>query len=431
MNQLEKECLSYFQHSSIWDKVLKGFWKKYESYGMFQGAVTLKRLSPEEIDELEGFFGKNYHGQKSVTISAAKLTEQLVSSRFSSITPERLLELYFHRKPIGNKEKERNQLQRRKECLQQLKVKYQYTPAGELLDEIAQLIKCNDTTEMETWKTTLCMSVDILNHLPYREEKLVYLAVFATQITGNPHAFDNGQPGGRLLKELIHLDLCHRQIDVKTSNAFAAFKRQKSYLLAGILIDDISNYTLLYGVHAQKSDGADHVGMNGFAKEKECVPVTFASIAAWKRIECPDGKLYVVENPTIFSILCEETKKRNEKLEYPDTAVMCMNGQPRLTGLLVLELCIKSGIEVYYAGDFDPEGLLIAQKLADFCEDNLCYWHMTTQDYEKCRSKEYINDRRMKMLDRITDERLMPIVGQLQKYRTAGYQEGLAWDEFV
>jgi hypothetical protein len=37
----------------------------------------------------------------------------------------------------------------------------------------------------------------------------------------------------------------------------------------------------------------------------------------------------------------------------------------------------------------------------------------------------------MKMLDRITDERLMPIVGQHQKYRTAGYQEGLAWDEFV
>ena len=35
------------------------------------------------------------------------------------------------------------------------------------------------------------------------------------------------------------------------------------------------------------------------------------------------------------------------------------------------------------------------------------------------------------MLDRITDERLMPIVGQHQKYRTAGYQEGLAWDEFV
>lgn len=63
-------------------------------------------------------------------------------------------------------------------------------------------------------------------------------------------------------------------------------------------------------MHAQKSDGADHVGMNGFAKEKECVPVTFASIAAWKRIECPDGKLYVVENPTIFSILCEETKKK-------------------------------------------------------------------------------------------------------------------------
>lgn len=428
MNQIEKECLSYFKHSPVWDKVLNGFWKKYESYGGFQGTVKLQRLSSEEIEELEGFFGKNYHGQKSVTISADKFTERLADSRFSSVTAERLLELYFHRKPVGNKEKERNRQHRRTECLEKLKGKYQNTPAGELFDEIVKLVKYNEETGIEAWETTLCMGADILNHLPYREGRIVYLAVFATQITGNPHAFDNGQPGGRLLKKLIHLDLYHRRIEVKASGAFSAFKRQKSYLLAGILINDISNYALLYGVYAKKADGADHAGMNGFAKEKEIVPVTLATIASWTRIACPDSKLYVVENPTVFSMLCEQSKKSNEMSDYPNTAFMCMNGQPRLAGLLVLELCVKSGIQVYYAGDFDPEGLLIAQKLADFCAGNLRYWHMTAQDYAKCRSKEYISDRRMKILERITDERLLPVVSLLQKYRNAGYQEGLEWN---
>ena len=37
---------------------------------------------------------------------------------------------------------------------------------------------------------------------------------------------------------------------------------------------------------------------------------------------------------------------------------MCMNGQPRLSAVLMLDLLAASGIKVYYGGDFDPEGLL-------------------------------------------------------------------------
>ena len=47
-------------------------------------------------------------------------------------------------------------------------------------------------------------------------------------------------------------------------------------------------------------------------------------------------------------------------------AYMCMNGQPRLAGLMVLDLLAKSGTEVYYSGDLDPEGILIAQKLSQY-----------------------------------------------------------------
>ena len=39
-------------------KLLKGFWKKYISYGDFSGTVKLSGLSGQDIEELEGFFGK-------------------------------------------------------------------------------------------------------------------------------------------------------------------------------------------------------------------------------------------------------------------------------------------------------------------------------------------------------------------------------------
>lgn len=48
------------------------------------------------------------------------------------------------------------------------------------------------------------------------------------------------------------MDLEIRRITVETSAIFPAYKRQKSYLLAGIMLDDVSNYTMLYQVQAVK-----------------------------------------------------------------------------------------------------------------------------------------------------------------------------------
>ena len=38
-------------------------------------------------------------------------------------------------------------------------------------------------------------------------------------------------------------------------------------MLAGIMIDDISNYTMIYNVHAHKKDGSVHSGIEGFYEE--------------------------------------------------------------------------------------------------------------------------------------------------------------------
>ena len=83
---------------------------------------------------------------------------------------------------------------------------------------------------------------------------------------------------------------------------------------------------------------------------------------------------------------------------------------------------------MYYAGDLDPEGVLIAQKLSQYYKGEFYYWHMEAADYERCRSKEVISPKRLKILERITDERLKPVAALIGKYRTAGYQEMLAED---
>ena len=58
------ECIDYFKKCPVWKRVFTGFRDKYLSYGRFAGKIVIKKLSAEEIEELEGFFGQNFHGQK-------------------------------------------------------------------------------------------------------------------------------------------------------------------------------------------------------------------------------------------------------------------------------------------------------------------------------------------------------------------------------
>lgn len=114
------------------------------------------------------------------------------------------------------------------------------------------------------------------------------------------------------------------------------------------------------------------------------VQVPLNIISEWESIECIDNEIYVVENPSVFAAICKEK------------SCMCMNGQPRLASILVLDLLAKSNVKIYYSGDLDPEGLLIAQKLRQYYRGNFVYWHMKLEDYRKGISQEYISDKRKK-----------------------------------
>ena len=417
---IKKECLEYFHQSPVWKKVLKGFRKKYSSYGRFGGKVVLKNLKSQDIEELEGFFGKSFHGLKSVTVSAEKFRQALEASRYTTITPECLLENFFE-EPLRGKQEQKLLREREKEKIwQKFLNDYKGTAIERAAELLRNIVKDSDSQELAEWDRALRLGAEMYNHLPYRQSDKLYLAVFSAMLTGNPHAFDNGTTAGNFLYQIIQMDLEIREIKIESSEIFPAYKRQKSYLLAGIMLDDISNYAMLYQVQAVKKDGNLHKGMEGFASEQHIVQVPLAVITEWESLYCPQDAIYIVENPSVFAVLCGKEKAGNTRRAY-----MCMNGQPRLAGLMVLDLLSESGIRVYYAGDLDPEGILIAQKLSQYYKGEFHYWHMEMVDYEKCRSEKVISPKRMKILERITDERLKLVVDRIEEYGTAGYQEML------
>ena len=68
--------------------------------------------------------------------------------------------------------------------------------------------------------------------------------------------------------------------------------------------------------------------MAGFAKEQHIVQVPLAVLTEWDALYCPQNEIYIVENPSVFAMLCGK-----EETDHKEKAYMCMNGQPRLAGL--------------------------------------------------------------------------------------------------
>ena len=96
--------------------------------------------------------------------------------------------------------------------------------------------------------------------------------------------------------------------------------------------------------------------------------------------------------------------------------------------LVLLDLVVKTGAVLYYSGDFDPEGLLIADRLKSRFGERLRLWRYLPEDYAKTVSDRRLSADRLKQLDRLENETLREVGRELVKRGFAGYQESLIDD---
>ena len=144
-----------------------------------------------------------------------------------------------------------------------------------------------------------------------------------------------------------------------------------------------------------------------------------SDIVQWTEVCCPNDRLYMVENPSIYAVLCNHWREKQ--------AIVCVAGQPNLSVYELLDR-LSPGTEIWYAGDFDPEGLQIAERLADYYNGVFNYWRMSAEDYSKSCPAKPLNDERLKKLEKIKDPRLSETVDAILSKKAAGYQEKLLHD---
>ena len=102
---------------------------------------------------------------------------------------------------------------------------------------------------------------------------------------------------------------------------------------------------------------------------------------------------------------------------------MCTYGQVRLSGIILLNLLIESGLKIYYSGDLDPEGIQIADKLKTRFKDNIEFLGFDVNTYYQNMSDIKLNDNRLSKLDGIKSLELQELCKKIKENRKVSYEE--------
>lgn len=423
MERALEECVSYFRKYPVFERILRGFQEKYSSLGHMGGNVRLQNLSPEDVQVLEGFFGKNFKGKSGILVSSERMRAALESSRFGTVSLEQLVEACFCQPLVSRKEEQSRLAARKEEFFGKLLEDFSGTYSGDWLRQVLHdkegiyktLIKQYNAGEKQCY-SLLDTVMGAANQLPVFAGKQEQLAVFAARTTRDPHYFDQGREGGRLLDAIIAWRLGQTEADTEQLQSHAE-RHSARLFAAGLIKDNVSSFTLAYGIRCVQRGGGLHHGIEGYRREGEPVHISLWTLGQIEKIYAAGNRVYAVENPAVFSALVEG--------DFREHSVICTNGQPRLSTLIILDKLCAGGAKIYYAGDFDPEGLQMAWRLKRRYRDQLEYWHYDEEDYRMAMSDVRLTEGRLKKLYAVNDPGLEEIKSLLLREKRAGYQERL------
>ena len=421
------EAVEYFKKKPVYEKLFNEFKKKYESHGKIGGIAVLTGLSTGDKEDVSGFLMKDFTSEEEVRVSAKLFEKALLKSRFSSLTTLDILTRYFGIKLRTNKEKSEENEGKRAEYLAELT---EYTDKAYIKEWLtgvfctgadgAVVIARSYNADKNELKIILQKLIKAIPMLPYFQggKKKELLAVFAAQAAGNPHFFDDNTLAGNLLTAFLR-DYFRFGYEDDLSEAE---NRSKVLFKAGLIKDTLSNDVIVYGIRGRCVDGSLHQGMEGFLHQKEPVKLSLLTLANLEETftNSIDRRVYIVENPAVFSILTSR---------FPEKAFICSYGQIRRAVFMLLDLFDKNTV-FSYAGDFDPEGLLIAERLKKRYGDRMAFWKYESEMYIKYMSEEKLTKQRIKKLDGVRDATLLKIAGLMREERRAAYQESML-EEYV
>lgn len=150
--------------------------------------------------------------------------------------------------------------------------------------------------------------------------------------------------------------------------------------------------------------------LEDFYKKFGSLNLNIDNISKLPSLKGINNKIYIFENPSLLNYF------KNQNI-----SIIITSGIPNLSFYHLLEK-IDENTALYYNGDFDPEGLLIANKLKLlYPKINLiCY---NQKDYFSTNPSEILNSSRLKKLEHINVLELKEIKSLILETNKSGYQE--------
>lgn len=418
------DCVSYFKNNPGFIRVFEGMRKKYLSLGALGGTVLLQRMSSEEKKALSGFLRKDYLHKANASLKLSDFQKALDATKFKGIRMEDVLRGYFNEELIPNSQAKSNYEENRTYFFNTFKERFASTPGGAWLEAALSqkeysykaLVQRYDSNR-ECLAREISVVCEALNRLPYIRNAKIRLPVFASTIAADPHALDINTACGQLF---IHALAFH----FGCARPKNAFERAELLYKAGILIDEVSNWVLCFGLTAYDKNGRIHPGWQGFADASEPIQATLLNLSSLSKITAPSGSVFVVENPSVFSSILDKARSLNDWASHP-ISLICTYGQINLAALVLLDLLALFCSEIRYSGDFDPEGIIIADKLKSRYADILKLWRYSFDDYSASLSGSALTSSRLKQLESVKSPQLLKLVRDMKIKRLCGYQEML------
>lgn len=427
------QATRYFADNPGFHRLFEAFGAKYRTYAGFQGTAVIRDITSREAEALTGFLGAPVSGGATFRLTAAAFCKALAKTRFAGIDPIELLRAVSPLPLDTNRDVEASRKEAHAQWLTARTGSPEYREwlTQEWRRPHSMLRRIWTETQQEAANAEQAIAMlgsetdDVgraWDELPLQKGTRERLPVFASRLFKNPHALDVGTFRGRLLL---------RALAYRSGLAVPETAEERAAVLAhfGILPDDVSSRVLISGLSATLRNGEIHPGWDGFRQVGSPFYATVADLCQIQEVSGPKQQVWVMENPAVLMVMLEKATQNGIPV-----GLVCTAGQPDLACWLVLDELVTGGFSLRYAGDFDPEGLLMAQRMLQRYGENCRLWHMSVEDYAASCPSMSLPVERLSKLAGIRHSALQATAEAIQSTGMAGYQEALIgimepWDE--
>lgn len=387
MEQRMQIVLQFFKDKAGFKRVLRAMYDTYSKHGRVFGAIRLTHPSTAEESAISEFFQRDYYNQALIRIGLADFERQVHKNFPDSegISLGEILAEYMG-KPQPKKHSVRlskfSSAQKpgtlSSVILSEILPKHENTHAAPWLKEVSLQTRRVYRKWAEQFVTapkivtaTLLEVADALNNLP--EESLTPLASFSQKFCGNPNALDfHGSHGSLFLKALA----CRFNQPEPSSIEDCI----KLHLRAGLLTcGNISGVTV-FGLSAKIADGQSDKVCEYYKKTNQAFVLTLENIAQFSSVSAYGGRVFIFEDPQVFSIVCEQ-------IHNTKCTLICPTNGFSAALMYLLEHFHTNEVTLFYAGNMNFKSLEQADKLYQKFGKTLIPWRYTHDDYTKILSQ--------------------------------------------